>query len=107
MFEVITTGENLNYGKKGQKRNLTDSRVIVALRHGWVENKVKFVGNIRTNMKVHIPKQEEKLMPIKRINMLKTIETQTKALNRVNEKLQALYKVNSELKKLVKKYGKD
>jgi hypothetical protein len=44
MFRVTTTGKNPNYGKKGQKRHLADTFLMVAVKRGWIEPQVKYVG---------------------------------------------------------------
>jgi hypothetical protein len=36
MYKVICTGTNLNYGKKGERRLLSDSYVRYAIKKGWI-----------------------------------------------------------------------
>ena len=50
MFEVITTGKNLNYGKSGEKKMLSDIYIISALKNGWVKPNVKYIGDGRPNL---------------------------------------------------------
>ena len=49
MFEVITTGLNDFYGGKGEKRTLSDHRLVYAIKQGYIqENPIKYVQHTHT-----------------------------------------------------------
>lgn len=98
MFEVICTGENLNYGAKGEKRLLNDNHTLVALKRGWITDKFKWVGSQKTAQKV---KYEEKLMPIKRVNANATLEAALKKMFRIKKELDKNMIIMIGIKKLL------
>jgi len=100
IFEIICTGLNKNYGKKGEKRALNDNLVTIALKHGWIRDKVKYIGSIKTNK---IVGKKEDLIPYRKIDVLETLELQNGALNLIVDKIESLIEVNKELIKMVEK----
>ncbi len=98
MFEVICTGENECYGKKGEKRLLNDNNTLTALKRGWITDKFKFVGSNKTAQKVMY---KEELMPIKRINAEKTLEASLNRLDRIEEELTKTQIIMAGLKDLI------
>jgi len=52
MFKVKTTGKNKNYGKCGEQRFLADNFVMNAVKKGWIEKRIEYVGNYRVGLKV-------------------------------------------------------
>lgn len=105
MFEVTATGKNINYGKKGEKRELSDSNLISALKEGWIENKVKHIGNVKDISKV-IP-SNEKLMPIKYVDVNRTLEAIQNRMDRIENELQKGREVINNLIALVGKVNND
>ena len=100
MFEVITTGENRWYGEEGEKRLICDNRVITALRSRWITEKIKYVGSGKTSNAKPIAIREE-LMPIKRIDAVRTLKAQEANLDKINGKIDSLVKVNKQLLKMM------
>ena len=98
MFEVICTGENECYGKKGEKRLLNDNNTLTALKRGWITDKFKFVGSNKTTQKVI---HQEQLMPIIRINAEKTLEASLNRLDRIEEQLGKTRTIMIGLKELI------
>jgi hypothetical protein len=45
MFEVTTTGKNKCYGLKGEKHIIADGFLTVALKEGWIEDEIEYVGH--------------------------------------------------------------
>lgn len=101
IFQVVTTGKNLNYGKKGEKRLLGDNSFMYALKHGVIEpDNFKYVGSGK-NSKHPKVKLHEKLMPIRWINAEKQLETQGNRLIRVAEEVIKLKESYDKLKGLI------
>ena len=101
MFEVTTTGVNECYGKKGEKRLLCDNYLTSALRSGWITEKIKYVGSGKTSKAEPITVQE-KLMPIKRIDAIRTLQAQKLNLDRIKDKIDSMIAVNERLMKMIK-----
>ncbi len=78
MFNVITTGKNLNYGKAGQKRKLNDGLLTTALKRGWIENKVTYAGFGGGDIKA----KKVELMPMKKLNVERQLTAISKGLER-------------------------
>lgn len=59
MYKCIATGKNLNYGKQNEIIYVNDNYTLVALKQGWIEKNILFLGKykpytkymIETNMK--------------------------------------------------------
>ena len=100
MFEVICTGHNLNYGKKGDKRLMSDNHLLVALKNGWVTDKFRWVGSEKTAKEV---KYQETLTPYKRINVEKTLESILGRIERLTKEIDNTRKIIVGLKELIKK----
>lgn len=99
MFEVVCTGVNPYYGKKGEKRLLSDAYVLNALRSGWITDKFKFVGHVKDSSEQRI-KFKEELMPVKKIDLLRTLRQQNESLIKLTERINALIEVNNKLMRL-------
>jgi len=100
-FKVIATGNNIFYGKKGEKKLLGDYHVLGAIRNNWIENKVEYIGKSKFHRGEHI--QEEKVgLPIKKIDVLKQIEMQTNAYHRIIKELDFINKKRREIINLIK-----
>jgi len=97
MFQVICTGENLNYGKKGEKRLMSDPYTLYALKRGWITDKFKWVGNNKTASKL---KYKEELMPIKRINLERSLESVSNRIKRATDEINKSNTILIGLKKL-------
>ena len=52
MFKVITTGMNLNYGKKGEIRLLGDTFVIYAIKKNWIKPKIEWIEDGQHRLKI-------------------------------------------------------
>jgi len=78
MFNVITTGKNLHYGKAGEKRTLNDNLLIVALKNGWIKNTVSYAGFGGGNIKA----KKIEFMPVKKLNVEKELTAIKKGLQR-------------------------
>jgi hypothetical protein len=98
MFEVVCTGENLNYGKDGEKRLLNDNLVLYAIKNNIVyPSKVRYVGSQgRYPLSTGKP---ESLLPLKKVNLVRTLQMQ-------NNKIDKLIKVMSNIKEVNVKYLK-
>ena len=105
MFEAISSGKNKNYGVKGKHINLTDNRVLNAIKNGWINTKnLKYIGTTATYGHIkHTPVTPEELMPVRKINLLKTLEQQNKVIIEMNEKLEHFSQINNKLLRLIKK----
>lgn len=96
MFEVICTGQNLNYGKNGEKRLINDSLLNYAVKNNVVyPDKIKYIGSQgRHPLGTGKP---EALLPLKRVNLIRTIEMQ-------NDKIDKLIKVFNNIVEVNKRY---
>lgn len=100
MFEVITTGKNLNYGKKGEKRLLNENRLLIAIKRGWIqESPIRYAGTTATTRTVSDGTEEE-LIPFRKIDLIETIKEQNFRLERLQRECAAVLKVNKKYLKM-------
>ncbi len=100
MFEVNCTGNNLNYGKKGEKRLLSDDHTLAALKNGWITDKFRWVGSEKTAKEVGY---QEVAIPYKRINVEKTLESIVGRVNMLIKEIEKTRRIVIGLKELVEK----
>lgn len=71
MYKCIATGENENYGKKGETVFINNNHAQVGVNQGWLEKKIVFVGTYKPYTKYYCE------TIIKNINMhIKKLELQ-------------------------------
>jgi len=100
MFEVTCTGQNLNYGKKGEKRLMSDNSTLAALKDGWITDKFRWVGSEKTAKEVGY---QETTIPYKRINVEKTLESVLKRIDRLTKEVEKCRIIVEGLKDLIMK----
>lgn len=105
-FKVITTGKNEFWGKKGRVKFLADSNLVYGLQKGFIRGNVEYLGNSKRYRGKHIP--EEKVgLPVRKIDVLKQIEMQTKSHERILKELAFINKKRDEIKKLITAKNRD
>lgn len=105
MFKVTCTGKNKNYGQAGKIRLLADGYIMYALKNGIVNPKVQYIGHIKNKSEGHL--HREVPLPYRRIDLIRTIELQNKAIEKLSQKLNDLIKTNEQLKKVIKNGKKE
>lgn len=59
MYVAISTGRNLNYGKKGEKREFSNHHAKVGEKEGWLYN-LRYAGSGNLQIKIVGEKQNVK-----------------------------------------------
>ncbi len=101
MFEAIGTGKNTCYGKNGQKIKIADNHLLTALKEGWITPNFKYLGDSKWHRREGIKEKKVAIMPEKKVYIIKQLELQTKALERIEKELKFIKQKRQEMKILL------